>query len=94
MIEKRIYVILPKTVQSPLEVKERRKRIIRVATKQTKTTVQPVGRLGAQACHVTSKMRMARLIELALSIHDLDSLPMKHWLNSMLEMDGALGRTR
>jgi len=63
MNEHRIYVIVPKTVQSPLEDKVRRNRIIRVATKQTKTTVQPVGRIGAQACHVVSKMRLDRFLQ-------------------------------
>jgi hypothetical protein len=93
MNEHRIYVIVPKTVQSPLEDKVRRKRIIQVATKQTKTTVQPVGRIGAQIGHVTSKMRMYRLVEAAIAKSEAfekvgNATGLQYWLKDQIILGG------
>ena len=63
MSEKRIYVIVAETVQNPLAMKYiGDKHFIMVPTDETKTIVQPVGRIGAQIGHVTSKMRMHHML--------------------------------
>src|SRR5208282_1022382 len=64
MEEKRIYVIVAETVLNPLEMKYLGgKHFIMRPTPATKTIVQPIGRIGIQIGHVTSKMRMQRILE-------------------------------
>lgn len=60
--EKRIYVIVANTVQNPLAVRDTKgDSFIMVPTSETKTIIQPKGRIAAQVGHVVSSMRMARL---------------------------------
>jgi len=64
MSEKRIYVIVAETVQNPLEMKYiGAGHFIMRPTADTKTIVQPIGRIGAQIGHVTSKMRMNYMLD-------------------------------
>jgi hypothetical protein len=57
--EKRIYVIIAETVQNPLVMKYvHGKHFVMVPTADTKTIVQPKGRIGIQIGHVASRMRM------------------------------------
>lgn len=66
MSEKRIYVIIAETVQHPLVpgtiVTGSQHRTILKPISETRTIVQPKGRLGIQIGHVVSKMRMERLV--------------------------------
>jgi hypothetical protein len=65
MEEKRIYVVIAETVQNPVAMKYiAPKHYVLAETPETKTIVQPKGRIGAQIGHVTSKMRMYRLNEM------------------------------
>ncbi len=64
MEEKRIYVIVAETVQNPLEMKYVVPgHCVMRPTPDTKTIVQPKGRIGAQIGHVTSEMRMSTLVD-------------------------------
>jgi hypothetical protein len=61
----RIYVIVAETVQNPLITEEFVPHHFRLTTTpDTKTIVQPVGRIGAQIGHVVSEMRMAAMLTL------------------------------
>jgi len=63
--EKRIYVLVAKTVQNPLGVRQVCKEPsldILAPIAETKTIIQPPGRIAAQCAHVVSKMRMNLLI--------------------------------
>jgi hypothetical protein len=67
MSEKRIYVVVADTVQHPLMVSPdylypTHKGLVPNA--DTKTIVQPKGRIAAQVGHVVSRMRMSRLAEM------------------------------
>ncbi len=66
MEEKRIYVIVAETVQNPLEMMFiAPKHYVLRPTSDTKTIVQPKGRIGAQIGHVVSQMRQHILLEAA-----------------------------
>ena len=75
--EKRIYVVLANTVQNPLipvsvvNAVTTWKSMKLVPTPQTKTIVQPAGRLIAQAAHVVSKVR-SHMLHKQLSGHSSD----------------------
>ena len=59
--EKRIYVIVAETVQTNLRgvlSVDKPRRCVLVSTPDTKTVVQPKGRIAAQVAHVVSKMRL------------------------------------
>lgn len=59
--EKRIYVIVAETVQNPLSyefTKDSPIRVITLPNTDTKTIVQPIGRIAAQVAHVVSQMRL------------------------------------
>lgn len=68
--EKRIYVIVAKTVQNPIyfqQVGESAEYIgkwLWTVGEETKTTVQPPGRIAAQVAHVVSYMRMDQVGEI------------------------------
>jgi hypothetical protein len=63
MSEKRIYVIVPETVQHPLSLGGHVGHTVIVPRHDTITIVQPKGRIAAQVGHVTSRMRMRRMVE-------------------------------
>lgn len=66
MTEKKIYVLVAGTVQNPLTMKyETGSHFVMVPTPDTKTIVQPKGRIAAQVGHVVSLMRQDILIEAA-----------------------------
>lgn len=66
--EKRIYVIVAKTVQNPIYFQQVGKsaeysgKWLWTAGKETKTIVQPPGRIAAQAAHVVSKMCIVEFV--------------------------------
>ena len=60
---KRIYVVVAETVQHPLMHEWTGTHGILRPTDETKTIVQPKGRIAAQACHVVSRMRMSVLTD-------------------------------
>lgn len=68
-LEKRIYCVVANTVQTPLSElvvdrpSTKTKHTKLQYTDETRTVVQPAGRLIAQAAHVVSKMRMAVLAD-------------------------------
>lgn len=62
--EKRIYVVVAETVQNPLSyefTKDMPIRVITLPNTDTKTIVQPKGRIAAQVAHVVSSMRMKEI---------------------------------
>jgi hypothetical protein len=85
MSEQRIYVIVAETVQNPLQMEFTTGGAILKPTADTKTIVQPMGRIGAQIGHVTSKMRMARMFGVAIKSTKvgLKRKPMEVWVNDM-----------
>lgn len=58
--EKKIFVIVAKTVQNPLYLQylsEEHDTFLWTVGERTKTIIQPVGRIAAQVAHVVSRMR-------------------------------------
>jgi hypothetical protein len=75
--EKRIYSIVAKTVQAPCIMRQvpSKTRWIIAAGPDTKTIVQPPGRIAAQHGHVVSHMRMHHLLKKDSRLHfDLANL--------------------
>ena len=62
-MESRIYCVVAQTVQAPLKLELEKKQVRVTSVKDTKTIVQPAGRLIAQAAHVVSKTRVLMLID-------------------------------
>lgn len=74
MSEKRIYVIIAETVQNPLVMKYTHgKHFVMVPTPETKTIIQPKGRIGIQIGHVTSRMRMHGIVD-RVAAQNLDQI--------------------
>ena len=72
-MDKRIYVVLAGTVQSPLKETTTRRLGARLSSRlsympETRTIVQPAGRLIAQAAHVVSKLRVHMVIDSLLQL--------------------------
>ena len=70
--EKRIYVIVAETVQNPLNYEFTRDMPVRMITlpnTDTKTIVQPKGRIAAQVAHVVSSMRMGAIERIGQEVH-------------------------
>lgn len=73
-ITRRIYVVVAKTVQVPLVYEDTynstTKKFLETPkrTEDTKTVVQPAGRLMAQTAHVVSKTRMAMMADMLYSV--------------------------
>ena len=78
---------MAETVQNPLETKNIGPWFLLKPTLETRTIVQPVGRIGAQIGHVTSKMRMARMFSVAVkaaqSKAGLRKKPMALWVDDL-----------
>lgn len=83
MSEKRIYVIVAETVQNPVAHKylSPTHYVLR-PTVETKTVVQPIGRIGIQIGHVVSKMRMHRIVDMIQNSRAKNTLL---WVGDMRE---------